>query len=290
MKPLVFVLGVAGIAAAGFTITSRVLDRKPAAKEATALNWSSNSLVPPDNLRAITLETPPSVLGSSVITNQDFTGWVATQQWAVKLEFQPRATIGSATNTATNAFVKPPISLTEKTNVSTNAPSVPVSMIVQPGQRDRVHWVFPAVCLVILLLLIGNKLIEWLDTGEKDSPEFLKALGRWSGHISRTHQTPRSVKRLVNKLRFYAMMLRALGKKPDATGIPENVVVAFGVLEEETNGLLSEFLDQPSTRWTLASELKPDAMAMISAVRADAAVFQVLQSSIRVEPPTTAKS
>src|SRR5260370_35523158 len=75
LKPLVFVLGVAGIAAAGFTITSRVLDRKPAPKEATALNCSRNSLVPPDNLRAITLETPPSVLGSSVITNQDFTGW-----------------------------------------------------------------------------------------------------------------------------------------------------------------------------------------------------------------------
>jgi hypothetical protein len=81
------------------------------------------------------------------------------------------------------------------------------------------------------------------------------------------------------------MMLRALGKDTGKTGIPENAVVAFGVLEEETNGELTEYLEQSSSSWKLSQELIGDATDMVAAVKGDPDVFRVIQSSIRVKSP-----
>jgi len=90
----------------------------------------------------------------------------------------------------------------------------------------------------------------------EDSPAFITALERWFPFlITRTEMTPRSIKRFVNRLRYFAMMegsfqpaarwwerlgrflerkpdAKARDKQPSAAGTPEELLVALATIHE----------------------------------------------------------
>ena len=281
IKPAVFTLAILAAAVGSFLITDHFLPRN-GTKEPAVPFWSRNSLILPTNLAGITLRTPESIVGSSVLTNTNFTSWLSTQKWSIELDFAPRLISPDALS---NAPEKNPTLAGTEIGIA-SPPAYQRSMEarggVEPGQQDHGGLWIPVVGLLFLLGFIGKKLIDFLDAGEKDSPEFLLALDRWSERIGQIHETPRSIKRLINKLRFYAMLLGALGKPADKIAISENAIVAFGVLEEETGGNYTDYLNTEASEWPVPEALKPDIQAMAVAIRTHPAVFQILKSSIQI--------
>ncbi|HLM44213.1 MAG TPA: P-loop NTPase fold protein, partial [Myxococcaceae bacterium] len=85
------------------------------------------------------------------------------------------------------------------------------------------------------LLWAGLVLALWLARGHalfprdvvvRDSQPFIDALHIWRPVIMLNHRTPRSIKRFLNRVRFYAMCQRALAA-PGAHRSPAGVIPAF---------------------------------------------------------------
>lgn len=118
----------------------------------------------------------------------------------------------------------------------TNSPAVIGPIVVTPGQTPVSHWWLPVLLLVALgvavwkvLSLRGLYLID-------DSQTFRTALETWWPLIEQKHKTPRSLKRFVNRMRFYAMLVR----DPAGTSrIPEALVVGYGALRACSPGALA---------------------------------------------------
>jgi len=225
---------LAGMAGAYFGVRA-ILPAKPERKPPPPL-WETNGVVAPEGLTDIRLESPQGLPGALLLTNANLTNWLSTQQWNVRLQFEPgpRQARGAPAASApgmTNVVPEPP----EGTNRPARTNAVPLH--VEPGQpASRPAWEI-ALSLGILgvLFVFGlRRLVELLNRQVQDSEDFRAALDRWSRRISLGHKTPRAAKRLVNKLRFYAMMIRALRTTGVALEVPENAIVAFGVLEEES--------------------------------------------------------
>jgi hypothetical protein len=115
-----------------------------------------------------------------------------------------------------------------------------------------------------------------------DSRDFREALERWCGVIQLRHPTPRALKRFLNRLRFWAMRLRAekepvevvapwqrfFSRGPEARGNPdamsEAALVALAALHEvraelvTTPGALSGSMEAepPEVKAALDAERK----------------------------------
>lgn len=246
-RPFAFFAAALALMAGGYFGVNRLIASSakrgtlpPRHATETPVAWSSNSVIAPDVLAGITLESPEGVLGANLITNADFTNWVASQKWTVQLQFEPRERMETqAPTTETNALSastggRPAVREPDR-------PTAPLVVAVQPGQTDHSGSWVALVALMALLVYGGKRLVDYFNQQVQDSEDFRDALARWSGRISELHPTPRGAKRLVNKLRFYAMVMRALRAAAIGPQVPENAIVAFGVLEDRiTNGRVAE--------------------------------------------------
>jgi photosystem II stability/assembly factor-like uncharacterized protein len=115
-----------------------------------------------------------------------------------------------------------------------------------------------AILLVAAAILTPGVIRLSRRTGSviEDSPAFITALERWFPFlITRTEMTPRSIKRFVNRLRYFAMMegsfqaaprwwerlarfferkpaAKERDKRPSAPGTPEDLLVALATIHE----------------------------------------------------------
>jgi hypothetical protein len=134
------------------------------------------------------------------------------------------------------------------------------------------------MALLITSVIGAIRLLDWFQEKIEDSDDFLKALQDWKDEIAKNHNTPRSVKRLINKLRFYAMLLRALPGQGDGQKISDRVVVTFGVMEER----LDEVLNKGPVALSFSATQAKDLSALQTALTKHAAIFHFLKGSIEV--------
>jgi KAP family P-loop domain/Carboxypeptidase regulatory-like domain len=101
-----------------------------------------------------------------------------------------------------------------------------------------------------------------------DSTTFVQALKLWAPLLAQVNSSPRSAKRLLNRLRYLAMLEREAANGTKAAAIPEPMLVALGVLdtampttmasESELNELLDLTADSGSSgdaTWNVARDL-----------------------------------
>jgi len=98
------------------------------------------------------------------------------------------------------------------------------------GWRQSVAWFF------ILVAVAATTLAKRPPPTTTDSAQFLQALKVWAPVLADVNPSPRAAKRLLNRLRYLAMLERESAKEPEAkTGtIPEPMLVALGILEVAT--------------------------------------------------------
>ncbi|MGE0682011.1 MAG: hypothetical protein AB7P69_14070, partial [Candidatus Binatia bacterium] len=116
-----------------------------------------------------------------------------------------------------------------------------------PGQSSHPS-MWPAITPLILMLVVVAW-VAWRKQEEvvvKDSPEFVEALKIWLPVITAKQNTPRSVKRFLNRVRYLAMLQRPQEEtarpivvvqtngKPAANGkiIPESLLVALSAVHQ----------------------------------------------------------
>lgn len=102
---------------------------------------------------------------------------------------------------------------------------------VVAGVHDSPSWFWPLMTFLLLLLLGWLGLTLHTYDPVEDSPEFLNEVHAWKSVIVATHHTPRALKRFVNRLRFYAMLVRNPDNPNEPPKIDEKTIVGFGVLE-----------------------------------------------------------
>lgn len=132
----------------------------------------------------------------------------------------------------------------------------------EPGERTRM----PALLGVGILTLCAGTLL-WrglrpvaFAPESEDSDPFKKAVKTWEPLVYNHADTPRALKRFMNRVRFYAMRQRQYGQQPPkppmlrwssapstnadvpnpVPTIPEDVLVAFASLEHAYPGLFHE--------------------------------------------------
>lgn len=239
VRPIALSAAVVVLAAGGYYGVDRLIAGKTSRQAGKAdrktvapVAWSSNSVIGPERLQGILLESPQGLAGTALLGDANFTNWVATQRWTVKLDFEPREFAAAAPKPETPVTLEP--APPEKTGGRERGVLTGARVTeVQKGQTDHSGWWLAGFGLLALVIFGGKRLVEQFNQQVQDSEDFRDALARWSEHIGEAHPTPRAAKRLVNKLRFYAMVMRALRGIGVGADVPENAIVAFGALEEQ---------------------------------------------------------
>jgi len=243
------------------------------AKFPSGVSWSSNSFIRPEVPKSIVLESPEGFTGTNLMTNVNFTNWIAEKKWAIKLQFEgpnfPLVAAPTNIQTVTEPRTEP-----GRSNGDPEQLLASNSLTVQPGQTDHSLWWLPVVCVVMLLFYGGKRLIDRLNRQVPDSEDFRNALVRWEEIINKKHRTPRSAKRLINKLRFFAMMMRALRPAENGLAVPENAIVAFGVLNDP-NGMNKD----EALKLLRSSDLLADQEAMELSIKRYPEIFRYLQTT-----------
>lgn len=111
-----------------------------------------------------------------------------------------------------------------------------------PGQESDPP---PAAAVAIFgLFAIGSLLaFRWPAAyNVTDSLKFEKALRIWHPLIYARHNTPRSMKRFLNRVRYFAMRLRSYGKEPSAWS---RILSAVGVAKKSAEEAQDRPLDVP---------------------------------------------
>lgn len=263
--------------------TDQVQERNPSP---TPTAWATNSFIQPGGLKSVRLNVPNGVAGAMLITNADFSSWVSTQSWMVNLEFTPSLPAGLGQATRTDAKQSQPGNPHLVAPAVVNAPAAnPVTLVVVPGQKGFSFWWVPLVILPVLLIYIAVKVRDAFEKRYEDSDDFRAALERWAPVIKDSAPTPRSAKRLINKLRFYAMMTRTLsqaGRKK----VPENAIVAFGVKETQSQEELAAYRKtlaarQPKDLPEVEKARDRDLDDLTEAMREHMGIFKYLRSTAR---------
>ncbi len=101
------------------------------------------------------------------------------------------------------------------TTTPSAATPAPVSSLVSPAATasNAYAYIGPLLFAVLLLYVCWRFLVKKDDVVVHDSPRFRRALEIWDTVIVRSHATPRSTKRFMNRVRCLAMRL-----KPPAEG------------------------------------------------------------------------
>jgi hypothetical protein len=109
-------------------------------------------------------------------------------------------------------------------------------------EPSYLEWI-PAWAYVLVLLILFLLPIAWLtrrfseEAIVDDSPSFREALSIWDDLIAARRQTPRAIKRFMNRLRFLAMRVRDVTQEEDACGgasapLDEPLLVTYAAMEE----------------------------------------------------------
>lgn len=195
---------------------------------------------------------------------------------------------------------------------ATNSPSAPLagatnaSLPKGPAFGERVT--LPATTetspfiiagsVVGLLLLVLSLYILLLQPIVRisDSLSFKTALEEWMPVIRHFHTTPRAIKRLINRLRFRAMVMRDPNDREGRSRVPEQDIVAYGILEAICPALLEDSTTPPDV--TQIQAYLPDsidlearkafaakAVAAVKSLRSasDAAFLERLTSSVSLD-------
>jgi hypothetical protein len=135
--------------------------------------------------------------------------------------------------------------------------------------------------LAVLGLASMRLLYRYYYPVTDDSEDFRQALRRWSGYIFDAHQTPRAAKRLINKLRLYAMLMRARNQQVGAGHVAESTIVAFGILE---NSFASKGDDSPGDAITdLTAEQRADFDQLLECRRESPELFRQFLPLVKMD-------
>ncbi|MFB9263604.1 hypothetical protein ACFFWD_10530 [Bradyrhizobium erythrophlei] len=149
----------------------------------------------------------------------------------------------------------PPVSAAELSNAGLAARGVLGT--VPPA---AVVFAFALALIIVSIQFLPRLQIEPVVS---DSPEFQEALRIWLGGIIRTRETPRAVKRFVNRLRFMAMRLRDLSVEAERAGqrppFNEADLVAMAVTGDVNEELLGAGPDDLKIRAMAGGERGQDA-------------------------------
>ena len=175
-------------------------------------------------------------------------------------------------------------------------PDQPARISDPPQAKQVLTW--PTSVLVGLLFLSALVLLRSKGFRTNDSPEFANALRIWLPLVSHQKNTPRAVKRFVNRVRYLAMLqaeddpptlfqrlvFRKNGIQDHAkTKIPESLLVALGAVHEshedwiQSDPALKERVDQalnPSQQNGLAQNAASDGTDTASPQKTSEEVFQ----------------
>ncbi|VIO68598.1 hypothetical protein CI1B_22210 [Bradyrhizobium ivorense] len=143
------------------------------------------------------------------------------------------------------------------------------------GARGVLGTVPPAAMVAafaLFLIIISIQFLPRLQIEPvvSDSADFQEALRIWIDGITRTRETPRAIKRFVNRLRFMAMRLRDLSTEADRAGktppFTEAALVAMAVTGDVDEELLGAELDDLSVRIMGGGEQAEDAKLVQAAL------------------------
>src|SRR5262249_17769562 len=117
---------------------------------------------------------------------------------------------------------------------------------------------------------------------ERDSPAFARALDLWFPVVREANPTPRSIKRFLNRVRYYAMCQRpdevhdARGKvsRTSAMAIPEGILVALGAIQH----LRAEWLNEDALWKSLYSFVLAKGAELPPAFKARQSELQLIGS------------
>jgi hypothetical protein len=148
------------------------------------------------------------------------------------------------TGTATNAVVAP------------TAPFLSNEQIGGLGvlAGDNVGIVPASLLVAAFVLIIGSLGLRYLprlyyaEAAVTDSDRFKDAISIWVPAIAERRETPRDVKRFVNRLRFMAMRVRDFGSQSGNAAespLDESKLVSFAAIEDLSAGCLGMTIDGP---------------------------------------------
>jgi hypothetical protein len=163
------------------------------------------------------------------------------------------------------------------TPATTIAPPTAAELSAAGLTTHDVMGTIPAPAVVatfaFLLLILGFQFLPRLQREPivSDGPQFKNALEIWIDGISQTRETPRAVKRFVNRLRFMAMRLRDLSAEAKIAGgqapLDEADLVAMAVIEDLHKDCLGATDDELRTRQTVNDPGKEEAAIILASLQ-----------------------
>jgi hypothetical protein len=157
--------------------------------------------------------------------------WLGAKQFSPQSEAPNNTTPPpKAAPSDTTSRLAPSTSSTQPTRRDTPADSSRgTGELIQP-QKEPTSFTFVYVALAMMIGLGIWRLSIPTDLVVKDSPEFIDALKIWHPLLIAKRNTPRSVKRFVNRVRYFAMRQSA---ETEGRSIWQRLLIWAGLRHEE---------------------------------------------------------
>lgn len=129
------------------------------------------------------------------------------------------------------------------------------------------------LAFALLLIIVSFQFLPRLQIEPvvSDGPQFQEALRIWLEGITRTRETPRAVKRFVNRLRFMAMRLRDLSAEASKAGghppLDETDLVAMAVIGDLDKDCLGKTDDELQMRQRAGDGRAGDVRIILSSLQ-----------------------
>lgn len=186
--------------------------------------------------------------------------WMTPESWLTNLVL-----VGHLTDSHLEMrMARPSTTGVETASLPESTPIKPVARAPQAGSNEGTEAprnVVPAstpgnawwawVGIVGLAFLFGaiHSLRQRIPVAIEDSEDFRDAVRDWWPLIEKKCRTPRAIKRFLNRLRFYAMLVRDPQHPAAKPSLGERAIVGFGVLEHCRPDVLQRALMNPFELW-----------------------------------------
>ena len=121
---------------------------------------------------------------------------------------------------------------------------------VEPGAEVPIPWWVYPICFVFVGLAPGLAILAYVRRREedhtRDSPEFSCALSIWHPVLRTRANSPRELKRFVNRVR-YLVSLSCVPREPRTDGLSESLIVALAAMQALGDDPVSPYGDNSST-------------------------------------------
>lgn len=248
----------------------------------------------PESFDFITLNAVAPVTAEELRQTTDVAALLEKQKWSLQLNFKPAAAGDAASTAKTKGADGGPTAVSSTNDASARGNTADASetqkpavlLVIRPGGEAPPNWLFLALAFLGLGALAIKAWIEETILQVEDSDDFRQALLRWQDKIYVDHKTPRAAKRLINKLRLYAMLTRSFNESRRTEPLAESTLVTFGVLEKD--GSASSFLETTSAQISaLTPEQRADTDQLLVAVSRHPETFALLHHNIDVPGENT---